>query len=118
MRIVVSRLIPCDGTGPLVAFCDATIDGAVTISGLRIVRTPKGLFVSMPRRQGKDQRWYDNVVPLTKASRDTLRAAALEALQACTTSAPDQPPRRARSTARARRTERAARAPRAKETLS
>ena len=74
----VKRLICFDGAGSLKAFCDVTY-GGVLIKGVRIVEGKHGVFVSMPRMQGKDARWYDTIVPLTKATSEQFTAVLLAA---------------------------------------
>lgn len=57
----VKRLIRFDGDGTLKGFCDVECDGVLLIKGIRIVQGKRELFVSMPRDQGKDGRFYDVV---------------------------------------------------------
>ena len=44
------------------AFADVAVNGALVIRGVRVLEGKKGLFVSMPQEQGKDNKWYDQVV--------------------------------------------------------
>jgi stage V sporulation protein G len=48
--------------GNLKGFADLIINDELVIKGLRIIEGKKGLFVSMPKEQGKDAKWYDQVV--------------------------------------------------------
>ncbi|MBI3602340.1 MAG: septation protein SpoVG family protein [Candidatus Omnitrophica bacterium] len=43
------------------AFVDLGINDALLIKGLRVIDSQKGLFVSMPQEQGKNERWYERV---------------------------------------------------------
>ena len=43
------------------AFVDLGINDALLIKGIRIVQGKKGLFVTMPTEQGKNERWYERV---------------------------------------------------------
>jgi stage V sporulation protein G len=61
--------------GNLRAFVDVSVDDALIIRGVRVLKGTKGLFVSLPREQGKDSKWYDQVV--------CKRADTLEALAKC-----------------------------------
>ncbi len=63
--IQVSRIYRVDGDSKLKAFVDIALAGVV-VKGLRIVNGSNGLFLSMPRHQGKDGKWYNTVYPLTK----------------------------------------------------
>jgi len=76
--IQVSRLHKLDGESKLKAFADISFSGIV-IKGFSVVDGSKGLFVSMPRHQGKDGKWYDTVFPTTKELREQLSAAVLTA---------------------------------------
>ena len=49
----------------LKAFADIEVNGAILVKGLQIVHGVKGLFVSMPRQKGKDNRWYEIVRSVT-----------------------------------------------------
>ena len=64
-ELAVKRIIRFSGEGSLKAYCDLEIGEIVLIKGLRVVNGRNGLFVSMPRQQGKDAKWYDSVVALT-----------------------------------------------------
>lgn len=76
--IQVSRLHRFDGESKLKAFADISF-GGIIIKGLSVVSGSKGLFVSMPRHQGKDGKWYDTVFPTTKELREQLCEAVLAA---------------------------------------
>ena len=75
----VKRLVKFDGEGSLKAYCDLAIGDAFLIKGLRVIEGKKGLFISMPRQQGKDARWYESVTALTKEAKDAVSKAVLEA---------------------------------------
>ncbi|MDP2913092.1 MAG: SpoVG family protein [Candidatus Omnitrophota bacterium] len=75
----VVRIHKLDGTGSTKAFCDLSILGAFVVKGLRIVEGEKGLFVSMPREEGKDGKWYNTVVPLKREVKDEIEKLVLEA---------------------------------------
>ena len=79
--LTVKRMIKFDGNGSLKAFCDLAIGQLFLIRGFRVVEGKHGLFVSMPRQQGKDQRWYDHVSALTKESKEAVGRVVLEAYQ-------------------------------------
>ena len=78
-ELSVQRMVKFDGEGSLKAFCDLAIGDAFLIKGLRVVEGKKGLFVSMPRQQGKDAKWYESVVALTKEAKDEVSRAVLGA---------------------------------------
>ncbi len=61
------------------AFVDLGINDALLIKGLRIVQGKKGLFVSMPVEQGKNERWYERVRCLNQDIRSLIAQKVLEA---------------------------------------
>ena len=78
----VKRINRMDGEGTLRAFCDVEIEGALLVKGVKVIEGKNGLFVSMPREQGKDGNWYDTVLPLSKEIRQHLSEVVLSAYQA------------------------------------
>ena len=79
LKIAVTRLHKLDGTGATKAFCDISILDSLVINGLRVVSGDKGLFVSMPREEGKDGKWYNTVIPLKREIKDEIERLVLEA---------------------------------------
>lgn len=78
--ICVSRIYRVDGDAKLKAFVDISLAGVV-VKGLRVVNGSNGLFVSMPKHQGKDGRWYSTVYPSTKDIQRQLSDLVLAAYQ-------------------------------------
>ena len=78
-KMGVSRLHKLDGEGSTKAFCDLSILDSLVITGLRVVEGKEGLFVSMPRKAGKDGKWYSTVIPLRKEIKDEIDRLVLEA---------------------------------------
>jgi DNA-binding cell septation regulator SpoVG len=78
--IGVSRIHKIDGDSKLKAFVDLSLDGVI-IKGLRIVSGSSGLFVGMPRHQGKDGKWYNTVYPATKEIQKQISDLVLAAYQ-------------------------------------
>jgi stage V sporulation protein G len=76
----VSRIYKIDGETKLKAFVDVSLAGFV-IKGLRIVEGKNGLFLGMPRHQGKDGLWYNTVYPTTKEIHRQLTDLVLAAYQ-------------------------------------
>ena len=79
LKIEVSRIHKLDGSGATKAFCDVSIADSFMIKGLRIVEGEKGLFVVMPREEGKDGKWYNTVIPLKREVKDEIERIILEA---------------------------------------
>ena len=80
-ELTIKRLVKCDGDGSLRAFCDLAIGNLFLIKGLRVVQGKHGLFVSMPRQQGRDGKWYDNVVALSAETKAEVGRVVLDAYQ-------------------------------------
>ena len=78
--IQVSRIHKVDGDSKLKAFVDISL-GGVVISGLRIVDGSNGLFVGMPRHQGKDGKWYNTVYTASKEMQQQINDSVLAAYQ-------------------------------------
>ena len=70
-----------NGEGKTKAFCDVSVSGTLLIRGFRVVDGKNGLFVSMPRRQGRDGQWYETVTPLSDEVRGRLSGLVLGAYQ-------------------------------------
>ena len=79
MKIEVSRVHKLDGSGATKAFADIVIEDSVSILGLRVVEGKDGLFVAMPREEGRDGKWYSVVVPLKREIKDEIERIVLEA---------------------------------------
>lgn len=79
LKLEVKRLHKLDGSGSTKAFCDLSLFNSIVIKGLRVVEGDKGLFVSMPREEGKDGKWYNTVIPLNHEVRDEIEKLVLEA---------------------------------------
>ena len=79
MKIKVSRIHKLDGTGATRAFADITIEDSISILGLRVVEGKDGLFVTMPREEGRDGKWFSTVVPLKLEIKDEIEHIVLEA---------------------------------------
>ena len=79
--LAVRRLVKFGGSGSLRAYCNLAIGELFLVKGLRVVEGKNGLFVSMPRQQGKDSKWYDIVVALTKEVKAGVGRVVLEAYQ-------------------------------------
>ena len=82
LEIEVQRIHKLEGNQGLKAFVDIAVNGTLLIKGVRVMDGKKGLFVSMPREQGKDKKWYDTVMCLNNEIKEEISAKALEAYSA------------------------------------
>ena len=79
MDIQVQRMYKFETDRPLKAFVDIVVNNVLLIKGVRVMDGKKGLFVSMPREQSKDQKWYDTIRCLTQEVRDQITEVVLSA---------------------------------------
>ena len=81
MEFEVKRITRLNGQSSVKAFCDVAINGSFLLKGIKVVDGKKGLFVSMPREQGKNGQWYDTIAPLTKEAKAHLSEIVMDAFQ-------------------------------------
>ena len=79
LKLTVTRIHKLEGDGATKAFCDMSVMDSLVINGLRVVEGKDGLFVSMPREAGKDGKWYNTVIPLSREIKDEIEKVVLEA---------------------------------------
>jgi len=79
LEIKVLKFHRIEGQNRIKAFVDVSINDALLIKGLRIVEGNKGLFVSMPVEQGRNEKWYERVRCLNKSIRDEIANVVLTA---------------------------------------
>ena len=80
-ELSVKRMVVFNGEGSLKAFCDLAIGEMFLIRGVRVIEGKQGLFVSMPRQQGKDGKWYETVAMLSKEVNAEVKKVLLEEYQ-------------------------------------
>ncbi len=61
------------------AFVDLGVNDAILIKGVKVVDGKKGLFVSMPSEQGKNEQWYERVRCMNKDVKGIISDKVLEA---------------------------------------
>ncbi len=81
LDLSVKRLTRIENGTATKAFCDVAINSSFVIKSLKVVDGKHGLFVSMPREQGKNGQWYEMVSPLTESARQRLNDIVLDAYQ-------------------------------------
>ena len=79
--VSVLRLHRLSGESNLKAFADVSFAGVFIVKGLKVVEGKKGMFVGMPARMGKDNKWHDIAYPVTKEFRETLNEIVLGAYE-------------------------------------
>jgi len=79
--IEVARLYRFENDGHLKAFADVIFNAQLLVKGVRVADGRNGLYVSMPKAQGKDGKWYDTVRLLDDELKQELQNVVLEAYQ-------------------------------------
>lgn len=82
IKFKVEKMYRLPDAGNLKAFADVSVNDALVIKGVRIIEGKKGMFVSMPQEQGKDNRWYDQVVCKSTEIYEGLTDTVIEHYQA------------------------------------
>jgi stage V sporulation protein G len=80
IKVIKIHRLPQDSR--IKAFVDLGINDALLIKGIRIIQGKKGLFVSLPTEQGKNERWYERVRCLNESVRSLIAQKVLEAYSA------------------------------------
>jgi len=81
LEITVDRIHKMENKGGLKAFVDIKINDALIVKGLKVLDGRTGLFVGMPSEKGKDDKYYDNVIPLSKELREMISKEVLNAFK-------------------------------------
>ena len=79
INIKVLKIHRLSQEGRVKAFVDLGINDVLLIKGLKVVEGKKGLFVSMPSEQGKNERWYERVRCLNEDISAQISQKVLEA---------------------------------------
>ena len=79
IEVVDVRKIITDGS--LKAFADLKIGSSVIIKGFSVLSGKSGLFVAMPRKAGKDGRWFDILTPLNDEVKKEIEDKVLDAYE-------------------------------------
>lgn len=65
--------------GSLKAMASVNLDNCFTVNSIRVIDSPKGLFVAMPSREKQDGTYRNICFPTTKEFREELNSAILAA---------------------------------------
>ena len=79
MDIEVVDIRKIVGDGNLKAFADVKVGGSLVVKGFSVMQGKRGVFVSMPKKAGKDGRWFDILTPLNEELKRELQDKVLEA---------------------------------------
>ncbi len=78
MDVEVADIRKINGDGNLKAFADVKIGEGLIIKGFSVMKGKQGIFVAMPRKAGKDGRWFDIITTSNDLKRE-LEDRVLEA---------------------------------------
>ncbi len=67
------------GDSKLKALADVKIAECVIVKGFSVMDGKNGIFVSMPRKVGKEGQWADTLTPLSEDFKQELQDKVLEA---------------------------------------
>ena len=74
----VEKMYVLPDAGSLKGFVDISVNDELVIRGCRVLEGKKGIFISMPQEQGKDNRWYDQVLLKNAEAYERLSTVILE----------------------------------------
>lgn len=77
VEVVDIRKIVSDGN--LKAYADLKFGGGVVVKGFSVMSGKRGIFVSMPRKAGKDGKWFDVFLPVNEDLKQEIQDKVLEA---------------------------------------
>ncbi len=69
------------GDGNLKAFADLKVGGSIVVKGFSVLNGKSGLFIAMPRKAGKDGRWFDILVPMNEEVKKEIEGKVLDAYE-------------------------------------
>lgn len=79
MTIEVVDMRRVMGDGNLRAFADIKVGDVLLVKGFSVLNGKSGIFVAMPRKAGKDGRWFDILTPLSDEVRKEIEDKILVA---------------------------------------
>lgn len=78
MKITKVKVFPVNEER-LKAYVSITIDDVFLVRDLKIIQGNTGLFVAMPSKKGKDEKFRDIAHPLNQETRDEIEKVVFEA---------------------------------------
>ena len=81
MIIEVKRFHRVDDGSKLKGFADVTLEGAITVRGVRLLEGPDNLFAGMPRRKENDGKYHDIISIEDREFRKALTNALIREYQ-------------------------------------
>ena len=78
MQITGVKLYETQDVGKVKAYGSITIDGEFAVTGIRVVESNSGLFVSMPSRKTQSGEYKDVCFPVTRDAREQIQNTVLK----------------------------------------
>lgn len=72
LDVKVARLHKLESNSSVKAFVDIAVNDSLLLKGIRVVEGKNGIFVSMPREKGKDNKWYETIIPMNERIRSEI----------------------------------------------
>ncbi len=69
------------GDSNLKAFADLKLGSCAVVKGFSVVSGKNGLFVAMPKKQGKEGKWFEIFTPLADDMRHAIEDLVMEAYE-------------------------------------
>jgi stage V sporulation protein G len=67
------------GDGALKAFADVKLGDEIIVKGFSVMQGKNGVFVAMPKKAGRDGRWFEILIPTREEIRRHIQDKVLEA---------------------------------------
>lgn len=77
MQVTGLKVVPVSDGSKVMAYASITLDDAIAIHHIRLIRTKKGVLMSMPSKRLKAGPHIDLVFPVKKEIRQTIYTAVL-----------------------------------------
>ncbi len=88
MEITDIRVRRIESSGKMKAVVSITVDNEFVVHDIKVIESPKGLFIAMPSRQNKEGVYKDVAHPINSETREKLQAAILTAYEKALTEEP------------------------------
>ena len=79
LNVKVDKMTKFNNESAVKALCDLLFGDLFLIRGFSVVEGEKGIFVSMPRKQSKNGKWFNVFTPATNEIREYLTEVVLDA---------------------------------------
>lgn len=80
MQVTAVTFVPIEGAEQksLIGIASVTLDNALVVKEIRLIKGKYGVFLGFPSKKGADDKYHDIVFPLDKEFRQTILDAVLK----------------------------------------